>query len=189
MKQQIKLWYHLKKNQKNRLKVRAMLARLAQRKKSKCYNCALQGYFARDCRRPKTNNEFQRQREQANTSACTEGDDDKGHVLFLISSNAGCASQWYIDSGASQHMTNRRDSMVHYQAFSSPETVRMGNDYEIRGYRKGNIWIEVKANGVYNPAELINVLYVPSLGKNLFSVSAVTKKVTQHCLTWENVRF
>ena len=47
-------------------------------------------------------------------------------MLFLISSNAGSASQWYIDSGASQHMTNSKDSMVHYQEFSSPEIVRMG---------------------------------------------------------------
>ena len=63
--------------------------------------------------KPKTNNEFHRQREQTNTSACTEGDDEKGHVLFLMASNAGSASQWYIDSGASQHMTNSKASMAH----------------------------------------------------------------------------
>ena len=97
-------------------------------------------------------------------------------MLFPISSNAGSASQWYIDSGASQHMTNSKDSMVHYQEFLSPEIVRMGNNYEIKAYGKGNIWIEVNANSVYNPAELVDVLYVPALGKNLFSVSAVTKR-------------
>lgn len=93
-----------------------------------------------------------------------------------MSSDAGSASQWYIDSGASQHMTNNKDSMVHYQECASPELVRMGNNYEIKAYRKGNIWIEVKANGVYKPAELVDVLYVPALGKNLLSVSAVTKR-------------
>ena len=98
-----------------------MLVRLAQTKKGKCCTCTLQEHFARDCRRPKTNNKFQKQTEQANTSACIEGDDKMGHVLFLISSNSGSASQWYIDSGASQHMTNSKDSMVHYQEFSSPE--------------------------------------------------------------------
>ena len=93
-------------------------------KKGKCYNCDLQG---------------QRQREHANTSACTEGDDENGHVLFLISLNAGSASQWYIDSGASQHMTNSKDCMVHHQEFASPEIVRMGNNYENKAYGKGNI--------------------------------------------------
>ena len=66
--------------------------------------------------------------------------------------------------------------MVHYQEFASPELVRMGNNYEIKAYGKGNIWIEVKANGVYKPAALVDVLYVPALGKNLLSVSAVTKR-------------
>ena len=136
----------------------------------------MQEHFARDCRRPKTNNKFQRQREQGHTSACTEGGNEKGHLLFLISSNADSASQWYIDSGASQHMTNRKDSMMHYQEFSSPEIVRMGNIYDTKAYGKGNIWIEVTANGVYNPPELVDIVCVPALGKNSYSVSAVTKR-------------
>ena len=82
-------------------------------------------------------------------------------MLFLISWNAGSASQWYIDSGASQHMINSKDAMVHYQDFASPEFVRMGNNYEIKTYGKGNMWIEVKAIGVYRPAELVDVLHVP----------------------------
>ena len=54
---------------------------------------------------------------------------------------------------------------------------------------KGNIWIEVKANGVYRPAKLVDVLHVPAFGKNLLSVSAVTKKVTLYHLKRENARF
>ena len=74
----------------------------------------------RDCCKPKTNNNFQSQREQENTLACTDGDDVKGHVLFQMSSNAGRASQWYIDSGASQYIINSKDVMLHYQEFASP---------------------------------------------------------------------
>ena len=36
--------------------------------------------------------------------------------------------------------------------------------------------MKIKAGDVYKPAELSEVLYVPSLNKNLFSVSAVTKR-------------
>ena len=159
------------------------------KKKGKCYNRGAQGHFAKDCRKPKTNNEFNSQREQANTSACKGGDDKKGDVLFLMSSDAGSASQWYIDSDALQLMTNSKASMAHYQEFSSPELVRMGNNYEVKAYGKGNVWIEVKSEGVYKPAKLVDVLYVPALGKNLFSVSAVTKEVTQYCLKRGNAQF
>ena len=73
-------------------------------------------------------------------------------------------------------MTSSKDAMVHYQEFASPELVRMGNNYETKAYGKGNIWFEVNANGVHKPAELVDVLYVPALGKNILSVSAVTKR-------------
>ena len=36
--------------------------------------------------------------------------------------------------------------------------------------------LKVKAQGKWNDASLIDVLYVPSLAKNLFSVSAATRK-------------
>ena len=41
---------------------------------------------------------------------------------------------------------------------------------------KGIIWLIVRSDDVYKPAELSNVLYVPSLAMNLFSDSAVSTK-------------
>ena len=58
-------------------------------------------------------------------------------MLFLISSGVGNTSQWYIDSVALQHMTNSKASVAHYQGFSLPELVRMGNSYEFKAYGKG----------------------------------------------------
>ena len=127
---------------------KSYIGRTSMKKNGKCYNYGVQGQFAKDCHKPKTKNEFQRKRERAKTSACTRGDDEKGHVLFLMSSDAGSASQRYIGSGTLQHMTNRKASMVHYQELSSPELVRMGNNYEVKAYGKENIWIGLKAEAV-----------------------------------------
>ena len=98
----------------------------------------------KDCHKPKACNKFFRQGGHANTSACTRSDDSNEHALFLMSSGAFSASQWYIDYGVSLHMTNNKMSIVQFQEFSKPELVRMGNSHGAKAYGKGNIWIKVK---------------------------------------------
>ena len=66
--------------------------------------------------------------------------------------------------------------MVALPRFFFTRIVRMGNNHDVKLNGKGNIWIEVKFEGINKPAGLIYVLHVPALGKNLFSVSAVTSK-------------
>eukprot|EP00794_Sanderia_malayensis_P017160 gene17160-18882_t len=140
------------------------------KKKGKCFNCGLQGYYAKECRKPK-----KKKVEHANTLQSTESDEEN-HMLFLITQNNEQGSQWYIDSGASQHMANDKNIMDKYCKFSSPEVVRLGDNREVNAYGKGSVWIKIKAEKSYKLAELIGVLYVPSLGKNLFSVSAITRR-------------
>ena len=66
--------------------------------------------------------------------------------------------------------------MQNYVQFASPENVRLGDNRTVEAYGKGTVWMKIEAGDVYKPAELSEVLYVPSLNKNLFSVSAVTKR-------------
>eukprot|EP00794_Sanderia_malayensis_P016446 gene16446-18078_t len=54
--------------------------------------------------------------------------------------------------------------------------VDSGNNRLVEAEGKGTIWIKLKVGDEYKPAELSDVLYVPILNKNLFSVSTVTKK-------------
>ena len=54
-----------------------------------------------------------------------------------------------------------------------------GNDCAVTvmgHHRKGNVWIEVSRDGLYEPDKLGDVLYVPTLAKKLFSVSATAKR-------------
>ena len=140
-------------------------------KKGKCFNCGKKGHFARDCRKPKKSNE--KHEQQANF---TETDDM--NALFWGSSNTNNdeCSIWYIDSGASQHMSCNKSWIKNYNEFSVPESVRLSDNRTVEALGKGSIWLRVKADGKYIQAELSEVLYVPSLAKNLFSVRAVVDK-------------
>ena len=77
---------------------------------------------------------------------------------------------------ASEHMSNDKEMMDIYETFLTPETVRLGDNREVKAYGKGTIVLKVNALGKWNNASLTDVLFVPNLAKNLFSVSAATRK-------------
>ena len=107
----------------------------------------------------------------------TECSETGEHTLFWSSEHTNNSSTtWYIDSGASQHMSHQKDSMEDYVEFATPEKVRLGDNRVIEALGKGSVWVQVKVEENYKRAKLQDVLYVPDLAKNLFSVSAVTKK-------------
>ena len=139
-------------------------------KKGKCFNCGIKGHWAKDCKRPKKKKEQHTERAHIATAG--------SHSVFWTApnSNGKERSIWYVDSGASQHMSCQKDCMQNYTDFPIPEKVYLGDNRTVEAHGKGTVWLKVKSVDGYKPAELSDVLYVPNLAKNLFSVSAVTKK-------------
>ena len=70
---------------KEQFESKSYVGKTSMKNKGRCYNFDLYGHFAKDCHRPKTSNKFLRQREHANSSACTRSDDINENVLFMMS--------------------------------------------------------------------------------------------------------
>lgn len=77
---------------------------------------------------------------------------------------------WWMDSGASDHMSYKRDWFVAYERFHEPFPVRIGNGKTILAYGKGCINILSLVNEKWCEKHLEDVLYVPDIHVNLFSV-------------------
>jgi hypothetical protein len=84
-------------------------------------------------------------------------------------------TDWFADSGATQHMTDQRhlfNSFIPVTTGNRP-VIGIGTDnapLNVQGH--GTIKIRSKVDGTWHEGTLHNVLYVPNIGVNLFSIGA-----------------
>lgn len=82
---------------------------------------------------------------------------------------------WITDSGASAHITYRRDWIEDLRPLAG-EKVTLGDDGECEVVGVGNVRIEKLVNGEWEPGIIEGVLLVPRVTRNLFSVGVCTAK-------------
>ena len=97
--------------------------------------------------------------------------------------------EWYIDSGASKHMTNNIEILTDINYYNNPSPVYLGDESVVFAHGEGQSRVRM-ANGVC--LALKNVLFVPKLVKNLLSVRAMTNQGAQvrfigdKCMVYKN---
>ena len=85
--------------------------------------------------------------------------------------------KWLVDSGASSHMTLKREYFTKYRSFSAPEKVALGDGRVVEAVGAGTIQLNMLFK-VSNSKRAVMpyVLHVPKLSCNLFSVRAAAKR-------------
>lgn len=93
-----------------------------------------------------------------------------------INSKRDCNDLWYQDCAATQHMTSHRKWLTNLAEFEEPTMVMIGDATKLKGIGTGDVKLEAFDGKVWYQIILKNVLYVPKLTFNLFSVTQMLDK-------------
>jgi transposase InsO family protein len=100
---------------------------------------------------------------------------DAGPFLFMARQTEARRGEWIVDSGASAHMCAEASLFKTYRALD-PTDVTIGDGSTIKAVGVGVVPLTLKVDGTPVQAELQQVLHVPDLVANLFSVPKATQQ-------------
>lgn len=123
-----------------------------QKKVRRCFICGETTHLKKDC--------LQRNKMRENTSNALVCE-----ALTSVSESVA----WYLDSGATEHMSNRFEWFYDYTELTEHRPVKIGNGEHVYGVGVGKINVEVFDGKRWLQKYLTDVLYVPKLHMNLFS--------------------
>ena len=131
-----------------------------------CYNCQKFGHYASECRAPSTRIE-----ERVNYAEEKNGED--GTLLLARNdTSGGQENTWYLDTGASNHMSGNRSMFVQLSE-SVNGSVAFGDDSKVPVKGRGNILFRAK-DGSHQI--ISNVYYVPNMKSNILSLGQLLEK-------------
>ncbi|KMQ86054.1 integrase core domain protein [Lasius niger] len=132
--------------------------------KIKCWTCG-GPHLRRDCpEKKKDGNSQDKQKE-------------KTHGLAMVStrfSNTFDATKWIIDSGCTEHVCWQIECFINYEKLKKSVTFELGDGRKVSAEGSGQIRIRSHVDGKEHYFQ--NVMFVPEMKANLFSVRSVAEK-------------
>lgn len=111
-----------------------------------------------------------------NTGGSTEGNKEssknQSHSAYAITQENLDSQDWYMDSGASHHVTNDSSVIDQGTQTSTKSFLVVGNGERINIESKGKSCLSYSRK--YSPLKMNNLLHVPKSNKNLVSTSQLT---------------
>ena len=142
---------------------------ITDKKVTECWKCGEKGHWSWECSTDKKN-----KKTEAST---TNSGAQKAYHAYMTTLTPLLKDAWFADSGCSEHMTESRDVFNTYCDISSqhrPVEGIGGTIIYVQGI--GDIIIKVIVDNCDEISILKDVLHVPNLGKNLFSISRVAMR-------------
>ena len=135
----------------------------------KCFHCHQHRHYATNCPQKKKN-------KKAGGSAvgvalASQFELDISLIACLVSSVMGLV--WFLDSGASFHMTGDQDLFTDLDEKDLGAHIKMGDDGRYSATRISTISFDRESG---KPFKLKEVMHVPGLKKNLISVAMLEDK-------------
>ena len=150
------------------------------RQQKVCYLCGETGHIRWNCPENHQERSLSKPKHIAKPVKTMEEDSE---LACGASSKSYNKENWIVDSGASSHMTQTQEFMVNYEEFGTPQKVCLGDGRTLEAFGKGKVIVTM----VFKRCErkkvtMYDVLYVPKLACNLFSVRAAAAKGSESCL-------
>jgi hypothetical protein len=139
-----------------------------KKKSGNCFYCGKAGHFKNECRKRISE---EKKAPQANSSSTKQKEGRKegekeflflAHALTTTTTQTPKDTSWIVDSGASQHMTHRKDWLACFEEIA-PVEIHLADNSIVEAVGKGQVKLDAARS-------LGSVWYVPKLAKNLFSV-------------------
>jgi len=128
--------------------------------KVRCFHCHEVGHYAMNC--PQNKSKKGSSKGSDGEALASQFESDFNLIAYMVSSMVGCV--WYLDSGASFHMTDDKSLFSTLEEKDLQMCIEMGDDGKYRVSSEGMVVFQ-REHGA--PLSMTNVKYVPGLKKNL----------------------
>lgn len=128
-----------------------------------CFYCSKKGLFAANC--------FKKILDVKNKNLDLNHFVNKNIIGTSKITSIDNTIEWFLDSGASMHMTSESNYFTKYVLLSKEKIIEMSDRNIHKGIAIGDVKIHYSNN---SEGILRNLIHVPSLNRNIISISKIT---------------
>ena len=138
-----------------------------------CYGCGKSGHIRRNC---PINRPQQTTNHTASEAVTADRCDGEAFSFCMTKSSRPSHQRWVIDSGATEHMASEKDLFSSYKEITAQQKVCVTDGRSLHAVGVGTIHVRVRRRNTFVTTPISDVLHVPGLQTNLFSVRSAAQK-------------